>query len=357
MKNIYTKNEFLAIRNQGEMINENLFSFIGGMFNKLKGYINKVQGGKEIEAIYTKYIGKIQDEIKNKVQIDLQLKEITTDRKTESLIINEETIAPPKQTVKPAGANQKTAPAGAVPPAGTDQKTEPAPPAGTDQKTKVEELKNKQLQIQQILDTYKNLAIKEMDNVLVQKGGKGKNPQLASIIEIKKEQFGLDLINAKIKIYNEAGDKSTVAKLTEIQKQLSTKIQTLTKTLETNKISTEINIGGKKIKTTVPYRYKKKDGTIQTIKPIRIDNGKLIASYTYGKSKDKEQIFDPNNVDVDFKPEINKEYNYSNNNAQIIKIKTLTEPDANGNIQVQSKNSKFTVNKGSLIDIKEKTTA
>ena len=64
MKNLYTKNEFLTIVDDYDMINEGFFDFIGKMFNKARNYINKVKGGKEIDLIYKKYVALIERDIK-----------------------------------------------------------------------------------------------------------------------------------------------------------------------------------------------------------------------------------------------------------------------------------------------------
>ena len=56
MKNLYTKGEFLTLRNESEMINEN---FIGKMFKGLWGSVVKlsksIKGSKEINTVYDKY--------------------------------------------------------------------------------------------------------------------------------------------------------------------------------------------------------------------------------------------------------------------------------------------------------------
>jgi hypothetical protein len=184
-------------------------------------------------------------------------------------------------------------------------------------------------------------------------GGKEKNIQLATIIDIKKEQFNIDVLTAELKIYgNDPKAKEITAQLNDANKR----IQQLNTILEKGKISNEIEVGGKKFKTQVPYRYKKKGkddngkeiDIIKTIKIIKVDKGQLKAAYTYGESKDKEQTFDPNNVEVDFKPEINKEYEYSNTKGELIKVKVLKNLN-NGKVQVQGSAQPFVVNNGALI--------
>jgi hypothetical protein len=330
MKNLYNKSEFLANRSQNEILNENIFSFLGNAFNKLKTLINKIKGGKEVSAIYTKYIDKIQTELKNKLQIDLQLQ--TQTPKNENLKLNEAEAAA-------AAINEITATNAAAP------KPDANAAAPKPDNNQIEKLKKSQALIQKIIESNKNLAIKEMDAVLVKMGGKEKNIQLATIIDIKKEQFNIDVLTAELKIY---GDDPKAKEITAQLKDANKKIQQLNKNLEKGKISNEIEVGGKKFKTLVPYRYKKKDGSIQTIKIIKVDKGQLKAVYTYGESKNKEQIFDPNNVEIDFKPEVDKEYRYINNDGEDIKVKVLKELD-NEKVQVQSPNSRFVIAKGSLI--------
>lgn len=338
MKNLYNKSEFLANRSQNEILNENIFSFLGNAFNKLKTLINKIKGGKEVSAIYTKYIDKIQTELKNKLQIDLQLQ--TQTPKNENLKLNEAEAAA-------AAINEITATNAAAP------KPDANAAAPKPDNNQIEKLKKSQALIQKIIESNKNLAIKEMDAVLVKMGGKEKNIQLATIIDIKKEQFNIDVLTAELKIY---GDDPKAKEINAQLKDANKKIQQLNKILEKGKISNEIEVGGKKFKTQVPYRYKKKGkddngkeiDIIKTIKIIKVDKGQLKAAYTYGESKDKEQTFDPNNVEVDFKPEINKEYRYINNDGEDIKVKVLKELD-NEKVQVQSPNSRFVIAKGSLI--------
>ena len=56
MKNLYTKNEFLTLHNDGEMINE---GFLGNLFKSLFANTvklgKKIKGSKEINAVYDKY--------------------------------------------------------------------------------------------------------------------------------------------------------------------------------------------------------------------------------------------------------------------------------------------------------------
>ena len=67
MKNLYSKNEFLTLQKEDEMITEN---FIGKMFkglwNSVMKLSNKVKGSKEINTVYDKY-KKLVDETFAKV--------------------------------------------------------------------------------------------------------------------------------------------------------------------------------------------------------------------------------------------------------------------------------------------------
>ena len=82
MKNLYSKNEFLKVRedlmlNEGLIskiqLNEGFFGFMGKMLGKIKNQISKTKGGKEVEAIYQKYIKIINDQIKKKTGVGLEL--------------------------------------------------------------------------------------------------------------------------------------------------------------------------------------------------------------------------------------------------------------------------------------------
>ena len=330
MYNLYSKNEF--IKYQNENINESLFSFIGNMFNKLKTKINKIKGGKEVTIIYDKYLNKIKTELKNKFEIDLMVD--YTSQSNESVIFEAEVLNPTKPTINTKSTTNVTD-------AKTDVKTDVKNGAKTAQ---IEKLKKNQTAIQNLIDSYKKLAINEMNAILIKMGGAEKNPQLASIIEIKKEQFNVDVLTAEIKILGNENSKNLNTQLNIANnkiKQLSTK-------LETKGIGFDVEIAGKKFKTFVPYRYKKNDGTIQTINIIKVNNNKLIAKYTYGDNKNKEQVFNPNNIELNFKPKINQEYTYNNTKGELVKVTVLKELK-DDKVQVKGNGQPFIINKGALI--------
>ena len=61
MKNLYTKNEFLTLRGEGEMITEGLGGFIKKMFQNVMKLSNKIKGSKEITDLYKKYTEEINN--------------------------------------------------------------------------------------------------------------------------------------------------------------------------------------------------------------------------------------------------------------------------------------------------------
>lgn len=331
MNNLYSKNEF--IKYQYDNINESLFSFIGDMFNKLKTKINKIKGGKDVSIIYDKYLNKIKTELKNKFEIDLLVD--YTSQSNESNIFEAEVLNPTNSTIntKPTTTNVTTGTTGTKTEVKNDAK-----------KSQIEKLKKNQTAIQNLIDSYKKLAINEMNAILIKMGGAEKNPQLASIIEIKKEQFNVDVLTAEIKILGSENSKNLNTQLNIA----NNKIKQLSAKLETKGIGFDVEIAGKKFKTFVPYRYKKNDGTIQTINIIKVNNNKLIAKYTYGDNKNKEQVFNPNNIELNFKPKINQEYTYNNTKGELVKVTVLKELK-DDKVQVKGNGQPFVINKGALI--------
>ena len=278
MINLYSKNEFLNIHDDSKVLNEGLFNFIGKLFNTISTYIKKIKGGQEIQDIYNKYLKKINDDIKKKVQVDFsltaedQLKTTTTtttaavtttvtttvspstttvtttlpattEVKKESLsvkvhlknILNEADVSTAINTVKNTVNQAKSS-------ISPNQDTKEA---GTNVKLTIAALKGKANLIQQIIDTNAEVARNEMNRVLSKYGGQAKNPKLAIIIGNKIDEFKLAFLNAKIKIYDAGGDKTSslaVAKNRDIlSKQLDEKWKNLSK--EQNTQTTDLKIG------------------------------------------------------------------------------------------------------------------
>jgi len=292
MRNLYSKNEFLNIHNDSKSINEGIFSFIGKLFNTISTYIKKVKGGQEIQDIYVKYLKKINDDIKKKVQVDLNLtaegqinstttttssvatspskisapaapstvssdKQTTTNNSSENDVkkesnkvrvhlknkLNEADVATAVNNVANKVNDVKNT---------INQAKETIAPstetkeAGTNIKMTISALKDKAKLIQQIIDADAEVAKNEMNRVLAKYGGQEKNPKLATIIANKVDEFKLAFLNAKIKIYDAGGDKTAsieVAKNRDIlSKQLDEKWKNLSKEQQSGQ-STDLKIG------------------------------------------------------------------------------------------------------------------
>lgn len=182
---------FESYRNS-ERVNEEIFGAIGklfgGFFKKMGENIRKTKGGKEIEAIYTKYLQLIDDNLKKSANLDLNL--MAADKAAE---IKESRMV---LEADESEAEKKAAQANA--------------------KMSVDTLKAKKSILDQTLKKFKEMAIKEMDAVLQKMGGPAKNPDLQIIINTKKDQFELDFLNAQIAYLETSGDKTL---LPQIQKQ------------------------------------------------------------------------------------------------------------------------------------------
>lgn len=348
MKNLYTKNEFLAFRNE-EVINEGFFNFIGKMFNKAKSYINKIKGGKEIEAIYQKYIKIIEQEFKKKAQVDLHLG-------AEEQITSKQQPANQPEKQQPATAKES------LNILNEEQAVVQAPEVKTNEPENKENqsnvkmtgntLKKKKAALENILKLYQDKALKEMQAILTKMGGQEKNPKLAIIIDNKKDQFRLDFLNAEIKSLEQGGDKTTA-------NQLATERNKLAKSLDARwnleKVeNVEIDVDGNKFKTNLPYRYKTADG----IKIIKIskkseNEGEVVASYVSTEmGKTEPQNFKIANIEKDWKPVNGKKYNYySKDKQEIIQVETQSEIDDKGLVEVKVGENKFKVNAGALMDI------
>ena len=195
-----------------DSVNEEfLGKLIGGiknLFKKGMERINKTKGGKEIEAIYQKYLKMIHDQLQKTAQIDLNL------------------AAAAKGDADAAAAKKdaamKAAATGAAPAApGQEPKKESASFSGerifeaddANAKLAADTLKKKKSIMDQIVAKMKDQAAKEMDAVLKKFGGAAENPQLNAILQAKKDEFDMAYLNAQISYLDAAGDKTMVAEI------------------------------------------------------------------------------------------------------------------------------------------------
>jgi hypothetical protein len=377
MKNLYTKNEFLKIYNKQDedMLNEGFFQFIGKMFNKAKSYINKIKGGNEVEAIYQKYIKIIEQEFKKKAQVDLHLG-------AEEQIKNQSPEQPKQQSNQPKQQpEQQSKQPEQQPKQQSKQQYKQSVPENSNvefndkineaEQAVVQPTENKENQanvkmtgetlnkkretLQNILKSYQAKALKEMQAILTKMGGPEKNPKLAIIIDNKKDQFNLDFLNAEIKSLEQGGDKITANKIATERNKLAKDLDARWNLEKVENV--EIDVDGAKFKTGFPYRYKTAEG-IKTIKiSKKSDNpGEVVATYVSPEmGKTEPQNFKVANIEKDWKPVKDSEYNYySKDNQKIIKVKTISEQDDKGLVEVQVGDNKFKVNAGALMDVNTK---
>lgn len=379
MKNLYSKNEFLTRITDDEMINEGLFNFLGKMYNKAKGYINKIKGGKEIQKIYDEYLLLIQTEFKKRAQVNLQLtaeKQLSPNKSVESETKPAEEKKPEVKTKKGVGDPTLTdnysydnldnlneaAPGEVVDEVDTDQeaiKKEQDKKLAKDEKNVNVKLTAKGLAakkkvLDEILKLYQTKALRQMNNVLLRMGGKEKNPKLAIIIDNKKDEFLLAFYNAQIKALEQGGDKVAANKLSAERNKLAKNLDARWN-LDSEK-STNLEINGQTYKTGTPYRYNK-DGEIKTIQLLKTSKNpsQVVAAYTYGETKGQEQLFKVDNIEKDFNPVKDETYQYfSTNKNAPINVKLLEDP-IDGMVRVQGKGEPFKINIGALLGKVEKT--
>ena len=188
-----------------------LGKLIGNLFNKASQVINKTKGGKDIEDIYNKYLGLINDAFAKQANVDLHIISTSVQKDTQ--------VPPTEQNKTTPGATASTESLKY----NLKNKINEA-----DENAKISDpeiLKKKKGVIDQIIKKYKDIALKEMGDILKKYGGAAKNPQLQIIINSKKDQFDLDYLNAQIDYLEKSGDKTQVDVITKQRDLVSKKIQ------------------------------------------------------------------------------------------------------------------------------------
>lgn len=270
--------KYESFKNQNsEPVNEEflgkLLSGVKNLFKKGQERINKTKGGKEIEAIYQKYLTKIHDELMKTAKIDLNVAAASK---------GEEAAAPvPKPGEEPeevTPAKGLTPAAGVKPAPGVTPAPGVKPAAGVakesieyknsekifeaddaNAKLAVDTLKQKKTIMDQIVQKLKAMAIKEMDAILAKFGGASVNPQLNVILQTKKDQFEMDYLNAQIAYLDAAGDKTMVAEIAKKRDLVVKKIDADMKNFDAAKVI-EYEVGDEVIyllKDKTPEMYNK----------------------------------------------------------------------------------------------------
>jgi len=184
---------------KSEPVNEEFLGrLLGNLFKKGKEMINKTKGGKDIEAIYQKYLTMIHDQLSKTAQIDLNI--VAASNVKESKVFEADE---------------------------TDD---------TNTKLAVDTLKKKKAVMDQIVKKLKDQAIKEMDAVITKYGGATKNPKLKIIANSKKDQFEMDYLNAQIAYLDAAGDTTLVGEITKQRDLVSKKIEDEFKNFDTAEV-------------------------------------------------------------------------------------------------------------------------
>ena len=300
MKYVRTFESFRNNKNSKvEPVNEEIFGAIGrffsNMFKKAKEMINKTKGGAEIEQIYYNYLKLIDEQFAKQANVKLNLLSIAkgASKKNESMIFEaEEAVESETETAED----------------GTEEA------GGADAKMTPDTLKQKNDLLVQIINKMKTTALSEMDGVLKKYGGAAKNPQLAVIIQTRKDQFDLDFMNAKISFLEKAGDKTMVSEITKQRDAVAKKIE--------NSL--------KKVENVKPVEYKEGD-----------------QAYFLKKDKTKEE-WDKLTDDEKKKPEEGKA-------AELVELLTISKVDGDKFSVKDSEGKEVEKTSDSLIKKKENT--
>jgi hypothetical protein len=263
MKNLYSKNEFLTIHKDGEILNEN---FIGKMFKGLLNSViklaNKVKGSKEINAVYDKY----------KKNIDTTFAKVANVGAAETV----SNVAPSTPITTPASGttqnssfnfvgnklNEATATANpaTTPPVETaDQKKQNT----TEQKNLVNLTPEKIAKVAKLTeDQIEKLRTQfngEIDAIVkrLSKNPDYSSDKLTAYSTVMKNQFNTYVFDQWWGIYQKAGDQKKLTELTKTKKENELKFKQAVDALNTK-------LGEKSTQVTVTsgtkYKY---DSTTQ----------------------------------------------------------------------------------------------
>lgn len=309
-----------------EQINEGLFGFLKKMWDKAAGHIRKTKGGKEVQEIYDKYLKIITDEIQKKANVTLQL---GAEEKVVGSKVKEGIILKYNQFLNEDVEEE------------TDVDTENNK-SEDDEKMTAKTLKEKEKLLDQILDTYRDKALREMENIMKKMGGTEKNPKLRIIIDNFKDDFKLKFLESKIKYLEKSGDKSAITKIAAERNKLAKDLEKRWNTLDekgdrTGDVTKESDIIIGNI-----YQYKTEKDGIKNIEIVKNSDkdGEIIAKYlNKNDGKIEPQSFTIANIIIKPKVEVDKEYGYRSNKGtgKLIKVKVKKEPIDNL-VEVSSEN-------------------
>lgn len=221
MKFIRTYESFKSSKKEKSLNEEFLGGMFGNLFKKIKGYIDKTKGGKEVEEIYQKYRTAIEEDIKKQANITLQLDVIKQAEEDEK-----------NKNVKPEDA-AKISTEDSTEDSTEEEKKESlfnysySEKIFEDEKVSKDLLTKKEGLIDQIIKKNTDLALKEMEDILKKYGGSSANPALASIIKSKKSQFEIDVLTAQMRALEDAAksgdDKDSQDEAAKLRKEIDEK--------------------------------------------------------------------------------------------------------------------------------------
>lgn len=331
-------NEFI---DSNEQLNEGIFDFLKKMWNKAAAHIRKIKGGKEVDEIFKKYLGIINAEIQKKANVTLQLggeEKITK----ESIILrydqflNEEVETDMESDVEISEEDKKK-----VQQSGEKDKQ-------MDAKT----LKEKEKIIEQIINLYKDKALKEMEQVLKKQGGAEKNPKLKIIIDNKIHEFNLKFLEAKVKFLEKSGDKAAMNKVAVERDKKAKELENMWKQLDEKGDVKQEGDGDYKVGNRYRYNTEKGQKNIEIV-GTSDNEGMIKAKYLNIKDgKIEPQDFRIENIDKDDNTLTDGTYGYRSDEGtgELIEVEIKGSKPENKNIKVKSVKTgkEFTVDTGLL---------
>jgi len=332
-------------------INEGLFDMFKKMFNKIGQYINKVKGGKEIEAIYKKYIDLINKEFQKQGITELNIGDTTVPTSTvPTTTTTTKPTTPTVESLKLISRYQDFLNEELDSEAAALSKDESEKENTTANGMTVAKLKQKTVVLKQIIEKYKQIALKEMNAIVKKYGGDEKNPKLRLIANNKMDQFDLDYLNAEVAFLEKSGDKSMINQVKADRDKLSKDLNAKWSNFDE---AGNVAEGGALAMGTY-YAYKTPTG-IKTIKTVQAspNQGKVTATYVYDKDGQiKNQDFAINNIVTELDFENGKKYNYySETNNDVIPVTVKEYDKANKTIVlISEKGNEFNGNVGSMRD-------
>jgi len=267
MKNLYSKNEFLNIKKDEEILNE---GWIGKLFKGLYASVVKlsksIKGGKEIDVVYDKYIKEINVAFS-------KFGNIGTAEATNAAIKNTN-VAPATGGTNRVVDNinitqelsQELFEADATPPVDTPEdqakNTEEQKTLATLTPQKLEEIsKLTKIRIEELkkeLETAINTIVSKLS----------KNPdyssdKLSKYATIKKNEFNSYVYNQWYGIYQKTGDQEKLKAIVESKKKAEAALKQSIDQINSNISETQLEI-----KPDVTYSYKNSEGNDIQVKVI-----------------------------------------------------------------------------------------